>query len=170
MGWCQWLMGKTPTCQGWFPSCRARSYLTFKVAVHYSFSTSASAPKNAQSTLTEVHTVLKHSEDAQSQNRVTQQCCTPSITIQGAGHNQRYAVTPFGCLTCSSLLSKFLQRLHSRICWLQSCKKWTEPQLHLVNRIKQKELFTTFAGPASTLKAAQQRKLSYHKGRSLCCR
>ena len=51
---------------------------------------------SAHLTLTEVHTVLKQSEDAQSQNRVTEQCCTPSITFRGAGHNQCYVVTPFG--------------------------------------------------------------------------
>ncbi len=37
--------------------------------------------RTAKFTVMEVHTILTHSEDAQSHNRVTEQCHTPSTTI-----------------------------------------------------------------------------------------
>lgn len=72
--------------------------------------------------------------------------------MRGWSQSTLHCNTLWLLVTCSSWLSRFLQPLPSHTCWLQSCKKLTEPQLHLVNSIKQKEPFRTFARPALALK------------------
>ena len=113
----------------------------------------------------------KKSKDAQSHNKVTEQCCTLSTIFRGGDHNQHHIIRLFGCLTRSSLLSKFLRPLHSHVLLAAKLSPKVDRATAAPGNKHQAEgAFHYFCQACVSPEAAQQRRRSYQTGGCLCCR